>query len=351
MKKHTLEYVKNFFISKGCECLAQEYNNSMTKMPYRCICKNEAVITFNHFKSGERCYKCRKSIIRKNLPDLTKSQKDIIIGSLLGDAWLQLPTKSNHNSSFSKSQSYEKEEYIKWHFESLQPYSSSIYFRKIPAKEWSNGYFVKETSSFTILTRSCPYFTDLRNKWYPDEKDKQGYIIKKVPKDIEINQQVLAVWYADDGNNATSKNQITLHTEGFLSEDIDFLIAKLDTLGLKFKKHKKNECEKIGCGYQIQSSTDSYFDFLEYVKPFFPWKCFEYKIQKGNRKHYKELLDRNTSGYKGVSWDRFRNKWRATIDVQLKHINLGRFDTIEEAISARNAAIIKYGCPKPGSEW
>lgn len=35
---------------------------------------------------------------------------------------------------------------------------------------------------------------------------------------------------------------------------------------------------------------------------------------------------RNTSGYKGVSWDKNRNKWLAKIGIDHKYINLGRFD-------------------------
>ena len=43
----------------------------------------------------------------------------------------------------------------------------------------------------------------------------------------------------------------------------------------------------------------------------------------------------NTSGHRGVSYDKTRNKWRAYIKYQSKDIFIGRFDTIEEAITAR----------------
>jgi hypothetical protein len=39
----------------------------------------------------------------------------------------------------------------------------------------------------------------------------------------------------------------------------------------------------------------------------------------------------NTSGYKGVSWSKQRQKWRATITVKCKHKTLGFFESKEKA--------------------
>lgn len=49
-------------------------------------------------------------------------------------------------------------------------------------------------------------------------------------------------------------------------------------------------------------------------------------------------LSRNTSGFKGVSWDKSRGRWFVSICVGGKQKNLGRFDCVEDAIAARNAA-------------
>lgn len=46
----------------------------------------------------------------------------------------------------------------------------------------------------------------------------------------------------------------------------------------------------------------------------------------------------NTSGFKGVSWDRSRSLWGAKIKVNYRAIHLGRFSTAEEAALAYNAA-------------
>lgn len=50
----------------------------------------------------------------------------------------------------------------------------------------------------------------------------------------------------------------------------------------------------------------------------------------------------NTSGFKGVGWDKARGKWAARIKVNYKFIHLGRFNNIKDAVAARLAADAKY---------
>jgi hypothetical protein len=56
---------------------------------------------------------------------------------------------------------------------------------------------------------------------------------------------------------------------------------------------------------------------------------------KSNGKLYKN----NKSGVKGVSWDAWHRKWKVQISVDKKIVQLGRFNTVEEAtnvvVSAR----------------
>ena len=47
-----------------------------------------------------------------------------------------------------------------------------------------------------------------------------------------------------------------------------------------------------------------------------------------------KLSARNSSGYRGVSWDSSRSRWVATISHNGKQKNLGRFETKEKAVAA-----------------
>ena len=49
----------------------------------------------------------------------------------------------------------------------------------------------------------------------------------------------------------------------------------------------------------------------------------------------------NTSGHKGVTWDKARSRWRAQIKIQWKMIYLGRFKEKALAIKARKQAAIQ----------
>lgn len=50
----------------------------------------------------------------------------------------------------------------------------------------------------------------------------------------------------------------------------------------------------------------------------------------------------NTSGYKGVTWDKARGKWQASIKVRGQRLNLGRFEMKIDAARAYNEAALQH---------
>lgn len=54
------------------------------------------------------------------------------------------------------------------------------------------------------------------------------------------------------------------------------------------------------------------------------------------------LSKNNTSGYKGVYWDKEKNKWEVKIGFKSKNLHIGYYENIKDAIKSRLQAEIKY---------
>ena len=56
----------------------------------------------------------------------------------------------------------------------------------------------------------------------------------------------------------------------------------------------------------------------------------------------KKIRSDNSSGYKGVSWSKLKEKWRSYITINDEQIELGYFDNLTDAAKVYNNAANKY---------
>jgi hypothetical protein len=68
-KRHTYEYVKQFFKENECQLIESEYTSNSVPLKYKCSCGN---VTFSDFQQGSRCMKC-SSVTEKLTYDYVKS--------------------------------------------------------------------------------------------------------------------------------------------------------------------------------------------------------------------------------------------------------------------------------------
>lgn len=61
-----------------------------------------------------------------------------------------------------------------------------------------------------------------------------------------------------------------------------------------------------------------------------------------NMRNRISISKNNTSGFKGVCWNKKSSKWHAQIRFETKKINIGFFDCKIQAAKAYNAAALKY---------
>ena len=63
---------------------------------------------------------------------------------------------------------------------------------------------------------------------------------------------------------------------------------------------------------------------------------------RSENKAYGKIYRNNTSGYKGVSWDKEQNKWAVSISINGKDKKIGRFLNKEEAALVYNDVAKQY---------
>lgn len=199
-------------------------------------------------KSNRFCsIKC-SNISKKNNEELIITENDlsIITGSLLSDGYLK-KIVNDQNSYFTHTCKFE--EYVSLLREELSFKTSKFH-----------GITKKGHKYFYINSQANNVFTNLRKKWYPNNK-------KSIPKDIEINETVLLHWFLGDG---TLNNQegVLFCTDCFSKEDNIFLIEKLNFYNFEayFKKDKN----------RIVIPNKKVFEFLNFIG-ISPVECYNHK--------------------------------------------------------------------------
>jgi hypothetical protein len=57
-QRHSLDYVKQYFLDRDCLFLEDVYINSSTKIKYLCKCGRISFTRFDDFRNGQRCMQC-----------------------------------------------------------------------------------------------------------------------------------------------------------------------------------------------------------------------------------------------------------------------------------------------------
>lgn len=221
---------------------------------------------------------------------LTERQIEIVTGSLLGDGtiWTNFVDplmKWQISQSKLDYDGCDKSTYICWYVKELLAVGCSVRPMYIKATGLAKGE--KETffERYVFYTRCNRMWNELEAKWYVPRTDHPRFKRRKiVPQDLKLTPLSLCIWHMDDGSNYAKDANITLETQGFTPDEVDFLIERLDQdLGIKAKRKKIKKPNQ----FRIYVGRKSYFDYIEMIKPHIEWDCFKYKT--------------DTSAYKKVS--------------------------------------------------
>ena len=166
---------------------------------------------------------------------MTKRQKQIVIGTILGDAYLQKTGKEN--ARLRLEHGIKQKDYIFWKYKELEKYMQD----KPKKLVRFNPVFKKEYIYYRCQSHSSPIFGKLRRKFYLDSK-------KIIPSDIKqlLNEPlVLAVWYMDNGYYYHRDNIASIYLSNFDKNSLNLLLKVFEENFnlfpiLKIKKKGKN---------------------------------------------------------------------------------------------------------------
>lgn len=276
----------------SCGCWAKEVTASITKRPS----KETLEIYYNNYSIEECCehfgvkfqtiYKWLDLYdIKNKLEDLysttnlSQKQKEMIIGSLLGDGCMTTPIKNHYNSLFQENHCVAQKGYVQWKYDELGVFQGN--FTQTFKKRIRNG--VEKTSEQWMLRTLChPEFTQLEKQWYARDVNGErlynakGEKVKLIPNNLTLTPLIVAVWYCDDGFNQPKYKYSGLCTNCFTFEEVYYLVELLKNLGI-------NNCKVTGEGTQenkpqIKICRSSYLDFINMVKDHIPVSCIQYKF-------------------------------------------------------------------------
>jgi hypothetical protein len=217
----------------------------------------------------------------------TDRQKSIVLGSLLGDGGL-IKVSSTSHSRFTETHGEEQQEYLRWKYEELLPFSSSFNQRVGAGKiRMPDGKviedFTKESIGYALNTMSHPIFTDLEKQWYARDAfgnyilDDKGWRIKIVPPELELDELMVAIWYFDDGShNRTTGSGAVFNTQGFTCDECQLLCDKLSDMGF-VSYLSTNRGMPI-----IRLIAKSYLPFIQMVSKYLPHECLRHKVDISN---------------------------------------------------------------------
>lgn len=164
----------------------------------------------------------------RHYPELSEEAKEVIIGSVLGDAHIRhLPGRAE--AFMEVNHSIKAKDYVDWKWSVLK----EIVRKKPKEREQKKHPRV----AYRFVTRQHPFLTWVKENFYEGKR-------KKIPKGFSLTPRILAVWFMDDGS-VTQKGDVYLNTQAFDLESQRRLLHALRELGIRARLNKDKKYYRI----------------------------------------------------------------------------------------------------------
>lgn len=175
---------------------------------------------------------------------LTQQQRDLIIGSALGDGYLR-QLEGRKDAFLEINHSIKAKDYVDWKYEILKNICQS------PPKQ---RIIDATRTAYRFFTRQNEEISKIYRIFY-----QKG--VKIIPKELVLNPLILAIWYMDDGSKG-SKDNVYLNSQQFTILEQKRLLYALREIGLNGRMNKDKKY------YRIRILKESIPDFIRIIKPF-----------------------------------------------------------------------------------
>ncbi|TSC68086.1 MAG: ubiquinol-cytochrome c reductase cytochrome b subunit [Parcubacteria group bacterium Gr01-1014_72] len=171
--------------------------------------------------------------------EIGERQKEVIMGSLLGDAHL---VRTTYGFAFRVNHGIVQKDYVDWKYKEIESLTNSS------PKTYKNSYYFR--------TVSHPFFEILRKAFYRRRR-------KIVPKILEewMTPLALSVWIMDDGSR--DGNQVRINSQCFSKRENKELIRIFKaTLGIKATLNRDKDM------FRLRIADSSMTKLKKMVEPF-----------------------------------------------------------------------------------
>ncbi len=168
--------------------------------------------------------------------------KDILDGSLMGDAFLVKWKKSNFSSPYLKKKN-KYSDHLEWF---------AKYFENFPKIYLEQTYLKKTGKTYVTHVYKTGVDAQLQefyNRWYPESNNYE----KNIPDDIIPNETFLLHWFLDDGSSHARNRTKEYLKKGWTQNTKQILITFSSEC---FEKDQQDKlCEKINNLFDLEMYT------------------------------------------------------------------------------------------------
>lgn len=203
---------------------------------------------------------------RKRQLRLSKRQRELLIGLLLGDGHLE--TQNNGRTYRLKVEhGAVQHDYLVWLAREFKDWIQTDWYEKERGTKLVYGF----------TTVSHPAFRFYAQQFYQDGKKRIPPLIKRL-----LSPLSLAIWFLDDGSAKSPKHRsLVIHSLGYSKADLVLVQEALESLGISSSQHKqRNGSFRLYFPYQSSQIITNFVRPLLLELPFFAYKVENIKPKK-----------------------------------------------------------------------